>query len=366
MTVSILNGQLNGRDAQWETLRKIGSGGFGTVYKVMEKQTGLMLAMKEQKVKDKAPVRREILNMITLRHVSVCYVTFSTSNNQQPCLVECIDSSSTPSGTQGEVIWNLFMPLYRGSVVDNLARMGLKSKTKALEQMTEGIRYIHSQGKLHRDIKPDNIFIANANPGHFVIGDLGLMTAMDDPRGGGTRLYAAPECYYNHYRPTAAIDIYALGVSFYVMLDFERFRQLGQVHWSKIYRQRSAPQFSRLIAQMIAFQPEVRPGLGVITRCLSTQQNLPESVIARPIFPPLQIAQDKFLDLLTGIGMVFPPPSYEESEAFQELGSQRTRAKRAKVEVYCQSLNAPLLRFRLRVPLEDSRNRASGIIFSHP
>ena len=82
VTASILNAQLNGRTAQWETLRKIGSGGFGTVYKVMEKQTGLMLAMKEQKVKDEAPVRREILNMITLRHVSVCYVTFSTSNNQ--------------------------------------------------------------------------------------------------------------------------------------------------------------------------------------------------------------------------------------------------------------------------------------------
>lgn len=219
------------------------------------------------------------------------------------------------------------MPLYRGSVFDNLARMGLKSKIKALEQMTEGIRYIHSQGKLHRDIKPDNIFIANANPGHFVIGDLGLMTAMDDPRGGGTRLYAAPECYYNHYRPTAAIDIYALGVSFFVMLDFERFRKLGQVQWSKIYRQRSAPQFPRLIAQMIAFQPEARPELGVITRCLSTQQDLPESVIARPIFPPLQIAQDNSLDLLRGIGMVFPPPSYEESEAFQELVFSKDKGK---------------------------------------
>ena len=82
VTASILKGQLDGRGAQFETLRKIGSGGFGTVYKVMEKHTGLMLAMKELKVKDEAPVRREILNMNTLRHVSVCYVAFSTSDNQ--------------------------------------------------------------------------------------------------------------------------------------------------------------------------------------------------------------------------------------------------------------------------------------------
>ena len=241
--------------------------------------------------------------------------------------MECLGSVPVPSAIEGEMIWNLFMPLYRGSVVDNLARMGLKSKVNAMEQMTEGIRYIHSQGKLHRDIKPDNILIANANPGHFVIGDLGLMTAIGDPRGGGTHLYATPECYYNHYRPTAAIDIYALGISFFVMLDFERFRQLGQVHWAGIYRQGSAPRFPRLIAQMIAFQPEARPELGLIQRCLGTQRDLPETVIARPIFPPLQIAQDKSLELLTSNGMVVPPPSYEESEASQELVFSKDKGK---------------------------------------
>lgn len=48
VTKRTLKRQLLGRMAQWETLKKIGEGAFGHVYKVMEKQTGLMLALKNR------------------------------------------------------------------------------------------------------------------------------------------------------------------------------------------------------------------------------------------------------------------------------------------------------------------------------
>ena len=41
-------------------------------------------------------------------------------------------------------------------------------------QITEGLAHIHSQGMIHRDLKPVNIFLNSA--GHCKIGDFGLAT----------------------------------------------------------------------------------------------------------------------------------------------------------------------------------------------
>ena len=51
----------------------IGNGAFGIVSKVMERRSGLMMAVKEQRIHsydDKSMVRRELKHMINLRHVS--------------------------------------------------------------------------------------------------------------------------------------------------------------------------------------------------------------------------------------------------------------------------------------------------------
>jgi len=43
-----------------------------------------------------------------------------------------------------------------------------------LKEVSEGLRFVHAEGFIHRDIKPDNIFIVGAPPGVAKLGDFGL------------------------------------------------------------------------------------------------------------------------------------------------------------------------------------------------
>ncbi len=76
---------------------------------------------------------------------------------------------------------------------------------------------------IHRDIKPDNIFISSM--GDFKLGDFGIARTMDNVSmmmsRKGTPNYMAPEVYFSKpYDSTA--DIYSLGIVLYRMLNENR------------------------------------------------------------------------------------------------------------------------------------------------
>ena len=73
VTRSMLDRQLGGHTHDWTKLNLIGEGGNGKVFRYMEKNTALLVAVKEQRPRTEpqtAAVMREINFMKTLRHVS--------------------------------------------------------------------------------------------------------------------------------------------------------------------------------------------------------------------------------------------------------------------------------------------------------
>lgn len=92
-----------------------------------------------------------------------------------------------------------------------------------LKQIAEGLDEAHSQGLIHRDIKPGNILLDNR--GQVMLADFGLSAAvgstnnsavMVETKPSGTPHYMAPEQWAGQSGKPS--DIYALGVLLYQMV----------------------------------------------------------------------------------------------------------------------------------------------------
>lgn len=73
VTSSMLARQLEGHKYDWLRMDLVGKGGYGGVYRYMEKRTALYVAVKEEELKrpkDKLKAKKEVDYMKTLHHVS--------------------------------------------------------------------------------------------------------------------------------------------------------------------------------------------------------------------------------------------------------------------------------------------------------
>jgi serine/threonine-protein kinase len=111
----------------------------------------------------------------------------------------------------------------------------LDEASQDLAQLAEALDFAHTQGIVHRDIKPTNVLIDHQ--GQLILADLGIARLLDpassDVGGGqastkltatgqvlGTPRYMAPEQLVSaHVGPHA--DIYALGILLYELVTGE-------------------------------------------------------------------------------------------------------------------------------------------------
>ncbi|ELP94371.1 serine/threonine protein kinase HT1, putative [Entamoeba invadens IP1] len=112
-----------------------------------------------------------------------------------------------------------------------------KLRVKMLLDAAKGISYLHKNGILHRDIKPDNILVFSLDVNEKVnakLTDFGsarnvnlLMTNMTFTKGIGTPIYMAPEILKRE-KYTKSADIFSFGVTMYEV-----------VGWSEAYKKDS-------------------------------------------------------------------------------------------------------------------------------
>lgn len=141
-------------------------------------------------------------------------------------------------------------------------------------QILRAVLYLHEEMKTtHRDIKPTNILVSSRAPGLSIkICDFGVSTLkIVQETVCGTRVYAAPEIYTQHY--TNAVDIWATAVVVLEIIDGLPAYDEQESHqtWHDALRRRAGAAKLVLLERMLQLKPDKRPSARI---CLADSSAL--------------------------------------------------------------------------------------------
>jgi len=197
---------------------KIGEGGFGAVFRGKQIATGREVALKilhPHNVHDETIVAR------FRREAEAC------SKLRDPHTVTTYDFDETPDG-----ILYLAMELLRGRALHHLQKtdgpLGAARVLRILDQVAASLTEAHANGIVHRDMKPENVFIeSRGGEDHVKVLDFGIAKVMSDDRQVpaltavgqtlGTLEFMSPE-QLRGQKLDGRSDLYALGMMAYEML----------------------------------------------------------------------------------------------------------------------------------------------------
>lgn len=216
---------------KYKIIRFINSGGFGCTYEAEHLMLEKRVAIKEFFVKDYCN-RDDVTRHVTVGTQSKKALVTKLKKKfideakalcrmQHPSIVKVTDVFEE-NGTAYFV-----MDYIDGRSLSEIVRKHPLTEQSALDyirQVSSALQYVHSNNRLHLDIKPANIMITAQ--GKAVLIDFGASKQYDEENGentstlmGKTPGYAPPEQMYNDVsRFTPATDIYALGATLYKML----------------------------------------------------------------------------------------------------------------------------------------------------
>src|SRR2546430_15751206 len=178
---------------RYEIERELGRGGTATVYVAQDRRHGREVAVKVLRPDVAAAIGAERF----LREITIA------ARLTHPHVLPLIDS-----GQAGGSLYYV-MPYVRGeSLRQRLAREGrlpLKDALRIARELGAGLDYAHREGFIHRDVKPENVLLAD---GHAVIADFGIARAICQSCDGdnvtevgltiGTPEYMSPEQSEEH------------------------------------------------------------------------------------------------------------------------------------------------------------------------
>ncbi len=189
----------------------IGEGGQGATYKVYDNALNQEIAIKTLHTKYSnnklliEGLKNEVIISRKLRHPGIAGI-YDIVNFQEGNIgitMEYIDGISLRTWVKDKI----------QDSFDNY-----KDFLLILYYLSEGLSVGHSNGVIHRDIKPDNIILRNGEKKNPVILDFGIaIPTIESPDGVrcGTPKYMPPEQYNAPNKVTFSSDLFSIGIMIY-------------------------------------------------------------------------------------------------------------------------------------------------------
>jgi serine/threonine protein kinase len=258
---------------EYELIERLGGGHTGPVFQARHRTSGRMYAVK---VLPKDLARQETVLKRFEREAALA------KRLNHASLIAAFDS-----GQQDGVAY-LVMEYFTGTDLAKLVHqrgpLPVEEAQEYLRQAAAGLAYLHSQGVVHRNIKPHNLLVGRN--GNLKIGNL-LLARLEDgsllhgdavsieelTRSGemmGSVDYLPPEQARDASSVDARADIYALGCTLYYLLTGKppyarkSAMQVLLAHGSepipslRAAREDVPPELDRLFQQMLTKEPDKR------------------------------------------------------------------------------------------------------------
>jgi serine/threonine protein kinase len=279
-------------DQRYKIQRLVGEGGMGQVYEAEHVQLGKRLAVKilhplystEEEVVER--FRREARAASSIGHPNIVNVT---------------DSGTTPDG-RAYFVMELLDGMELADVITQEGPMDFERAVDIAIQVCQALGAAHRVGVIHRDMKPENVFLTTVGARTDVVKilDFGIAknARMERVRGGqltepglavGTPEYMAPEQAAGK-APDPRFDIYAVGGILYATLTGRpphRGSNVMEILTRKAtknptpprsYRPDLPPELERAMMSALSRNPDRRP-----TSMEELEYELRKSLAGRPM-----------------------------------------------------------------------------------
>ncbi|MGH7636572.1 MAG: protein kinase domain-containing protein [Gemmatimonadaceae bacterium] len=267
---SVLNDALG---SKYRIIRELTGGGMARVF------LGEEVALeREIVIKVLAPDLMDEMRIDRFRHE-----VMQTARLQHPTIVQLLEVG-TVHDPGGRYLPYYVMPYVRGeslrSRLRQEGRVSVGTTIRVLRGALDALAHAHAHGVVHRDVKPENIFLSGSST---VLADFGIAKALAGPGSAadrtsegiavGTPAYMAPEQLMGTKDVDHRADIYAIGVVAYEMLigdlpyggsDTSTIAKLklhvrGGLRSIRSSRTDVPAELASIVESCLAFDPAARP-----------------------------------------------------------------------------------------------------------
>jgi serine/threonine protein kinase len=295
---------------RFQVMRRIGHGGMGVVYEVLDRDRRARCALKLLRTREVDAIhrfKREFQTFHDLSHDNLISLgELYCEEGQWFFTMELVDGVDfldwvrpirprerveEPQLDFGEATTGV---RWRAGMADHGPPLDAERLRSSLRQLAAGLCALHNAGKVHRDVKPSNVLVER--DGRVVLLDFGLATeqlgthSFTDGHVVGTVDYMAPEqAAARRVGPEA--DWYAVGAVLYealtervpfagppidVMMDKQRFEPPPP----RQVRPEVPADLDKLCSDLLRFEPTARPSGAEVLRRLGAA--VPREISDRP------------------------------------------------------------------------------------